>query len=91
MRITKNILRATCLIAAVCAVAAPAGAAGQRDLGNETLHPQNGWAASGAGVTGGSLATATQIYTVTNRQELVAAVDDADSCAVAVGTHQLVM
>lgn len=76
MRNTKNILRTTLLIAAACAIAAPASASGRRDLGTQTLHPENGWAASGAGVSGGSLAAAAQIYTVTNRRELIAALNN---------------
>ena len=48
----------------------------QRDLGRETLHSDNGWAASGSGVTGGSAAVDAQIYTVTNRAELIAALNN---------------
>jgi len=59
----------------VVTVMAPAYADG-RDLGTETLHPGNGWAASGAGVTGGSAAVPAQIYTVTNRRELIAALNN---------------
>lgn len=58
------------------AVAAAAHAGGKRDLGREVLHPENGWGAFGAGVTGGSNAADTQIYTVTNRRELVAALNN---------------
>ncbi|HEU4601278.1 MAG TPA: hypothetical protein VFS24_04895 [Steroidobacteraceae bacterium] len=47
-----------------------------RDLGRETLPANDGWAASGSGVTGGSLAVTTQVYTVTNRAELIAALND---------------
>lgn len=47
-----------------------------RDLGTEVLHAEDGWAASGSGVTGGSVAVATQIYTVTNRRELIAALNN---------------
>jgi pectate lyase len=51
--------------------------AGQhRDLGREVLAANDGWAASGSGVTGGSLAVSTQIYTVTNRAELIAALNN---------------
>ena len=73
MRITENALRAACLITVL--LAAPAFA-GKRDLGTETLNSQNGWAASGTGVTGGSAATVQQNYVVTNRQELVAALNN---------------
>ncbi|HEY4370143.1 MAG TPA: hypothetical protein VGN07_23125 [Steroidobacteraceae bacterium] len=74
MRITENALRATCLLAAV--LAAPAFAGSRRDLGTETLNSNNGWAASGVGVIGGSLAVPQQIYVVTNRQELLAALNN---------------
>ncbi|HEY5807590.1 MAG TPA: hypothetical protein VIT67_06465 [Povalibacter sp.] len=47
-----------------------------RDLGQEILDPLDGWAASGSGVTGGSSAVASQIYTVTNRTELIAALNN---------------
>ena len=50
--------------------------AGNRDLGREVLGPNDGWAASGAGTTGGSLATPDQVYTVTNRRELIAALNN---------------
>jgi pectate lyase len=55
---------------------APARAHQDRDLGLETLDVDNGWAAFGAGVTGGSAAVPSQIYTVTNRRELVAALNN---------------
>lgn len=74
MRATKKILRTVCLAAAI--VAAPAHAGHGYDPGREILHPQDGWAASGSGVTGGSAAVATQVYTVTNRAELIAALNN---------------
>jgi pectate lyase len=46
------------------------------DLERETLAPDDGWAASGAGTAGGSLATDDQVYTVTNRRELIAALNN---------------
>jgi pectate lyase len=73
MRAT-NVLRAGCLLAAMGCLQAQAG--GHRDLGRETLHPEDGWAASGAGVTGGTAAVAEQIYVVTNRSELIAALNN---------------
>lgn len=48
----------------------------QRDYGRETLHPQDGWAAAEGGVRGGSTAASEQIYTVTNRRELTAALNN---------------
>ena len=65
------------LICAACLLAgAAAHANNQRDLARETLHPENGWAASGSGVTGGSAAVDAQIYTVTTRAELIAALNN---------------
>jgi pectate lyase len=65
------------LIGAACLFAGVAAHANnQRDLGRETLHPENGWAASGSGVTGGSAAVDAQIYTVTTRAELIAALNN---------------
>jgi pectate lyase len=43
------------------------------DLGRETLRPGDGWASSSTGTTGGSAAAPDHVFTVTNRQELVAA------------------
>ncbi len=51
----------------------PAAADEKRDLGQEILGEKDGWAAFGAGVTGGANAAPDQVYTVHNRQELVAA------------------
>jgi pectate lyase len=58
------------------AIVAPIQASVAIDLGRQVLGPDNGWAASGAGVTGGSAAVSTQIYTVTNRAELIAALNN---------------
>lgn len=46
------------------------------DLGRETLSPNDGWASFGAGTTGGSQAVDSQVYTVTNRAELIAALNN---------------
>jgi pectate lyase len=43
------------------------------DRARETLPPHDGWGSFSAGTSGGSAATADHVYTVTNRQELVAA------------------
>jgi pectate lyase len=50
--------------------------AGSRDLGRETLAPNDGWAAAGAGTTGGAAAAPEQVYTVSNRAELIAALNN---------------
>jgi pectate lyase len=65
------------IVAGAIAFALPVLAASHgQDLGVQTLHAENGWAASGAGVTGGSAATEQQIYIVTNRAELIAALNN---------------
>ena len=46
------------------------------DLGRETLQPNDGWAAFGNRTTGGSLADSSQVYVVTNRAELIAALNN---------------
>lgn len=69
-----GILRAGCLFAALGCVTAKAH--DHRDLGRETLPAENGWAASGAGVTGGAAAVPEQVYVVTNRSELIAALNN---------------
>lgn len=74
MRPTERILCAGGLLAAFTFV--PANAHDRRDLGLETLHPENGWAASFVGVTGGAAAAPGQIYTVRNRSELIAALNN---------------
>jgi pectate lyase len=73
MRTTKNILRTFCLVAAA---AAPVTCVFAHDIGREVLAPNDGWAASGGGVTGGSQAVPAQVYTVTNRSELIAALNN---------------
>ncbi|WP_331155122.1 polysaccharide lyase family 1 protein [Steroidobacter sp.] len=40
------------------------------------MHAENGWAASGAGVTGGAAAAPEQVYVVRNRSELIAALNN---------------
>jgi pectate lyase len=69
---THTILRgAACLLAG-----AAVHAHGQLDLGRDTLRSDNGWAASGSGVGGGSAAVDAQVYVVTNRAELIAALNN---------------
>jgi len=79
MRTLKTIIIVMCVIAIATVAAVPATASGKRDLGRETLAPNDGWAAEGPGTTGGATAAPDQVYTVTNRQELVAALDNASA------------
>ncbi|MFJ8105122.1 pectate lyase [Streptomyces sp. NPDC096132] len=47
-----------------------------RDIGRDTLAADDGWAAYGTGTTGGAAADDDHVYTVTNRAELVRALDN---------------
>jgi len=51
-------------------------AASRGDLGREVLLPYDGWASTGAGTSGGSQAAPEQVYVVTNRAELIAALNN---------------
>ena len=74
MRAMRIVMIVACLIV-IAAAAVPTLALDKRDMGSETLAPNDGWASLGTGTTGGSSATPAQIYTVHNRQELVAALN----------------
>jgi pectate lyase len=60
----------------LAAFAAPIHVASAFDLGRQVLDANDGWAASGSGVTGGSTAAPEQVYTVTSRAELIAALNN---------------
>jgi pectate lyase len=64
------------VLAVVAATDLTTSAHHQRDLGREVLAPNDGWASEGSGTTGGSAAVETQVYTVTNRRELIAALNN---------------
>jgi pectate lyase len=74
MRLTKWIVTGTLLIA--IAVSNTPARAAQIDLGREVLPANDGWASSGGGTTGGSQAVLSQVYVVTNRAELIAALNN---------------
>jgi pectate lyase len=74
MRFNKLIITVALLIAFV-SMSMPANAA-HRNLGYETLLPNDGWAAYSTGTTGGSQAADSQVYVVTNRAELIAALNN---------------
>jgi pectate lyase len=75
MRLSAGFLAAAAL-AGVIAATETTAAHKRRDLGREVLAPNDGWASEGAGTTGGSAATDDQVYTVTNRAELISALND---------------
>ncbi len=74
MRSLKLIITGILLIA-MLSPSMPA-LASQSDLGRETLAPNDGWASFGTGTTGGSQAADSQVYVVTNRAELIAALNN---------------
>src|SRR5688572_20918568 len=74
MQFTKLIVTGLLLIA--IAVSNMPARAAQIDLGLEVLPPNDGWASVGAGTTGGSQAVPSQVYVVTNRAELIAALNN---------------
>jgi pectate lyase len=59
-----------------CAAGATMSATKSGDLGREVLAPNDGWASEGSGTTGGSAAGAEQVHTVTNRRQLIAALNN---------------
>lgn len=63
-------------ILAVLGSTALVAVAAAGDLGREVLATSDGWAAQGAGTTGGALATSDQVYVVTNRRDLIAALNN---------------
>jgi pectate lyase len=58
----------------LAALGAPANA-DARDIGRDTLAPDDGWAAAEGGTTGGAAADDAHVFTVRNRAELVRALD----------------
>ncbi|HEY8540515.1 MAG TPA: hypothetical protein VIL28_16760 [Steroidobacteraceae bacterium] len=73
----RNSIRTSGLFVILAACAAfqfqPANA---HDLGRQTLPAGDGWGSFGAGVTGGASAAPEQVYVVTNRAELIAALNN---------------
>lgn len=47
------------------------------DLGRQTLGTNDGWGAASGGTTGGAKASSSNVYTVSNRQQLVSALGEA--------------
>ncbi|MET9353960.1 pectate lyase [Streptomyces sp. NPDC006617] len=69
-------LRAAALVGCTALVLSLTGTTAQadgRDLGREVLPANDGWASEGAGTTGGSVADAEHVYTVTTWEEFKAA------------------
>lgn len=64
----KKVMLATALFLGLT----PAGA-NAADLGHQTLGSNDGWGAYSTGTTGGSKASSSNVYTVSNRNQLVSA------------------
>ncbi|MEC1529565.1 pectate lyase [Bacillus spizizenii] len=64
----KKVMLATALLLGLT----PAGA-NAADLGHQTLGSNDGWGAYSTGTTGGSKASSSNVYTVSNRNQLVSA------------------
>lgn len=75
MRAFKTLFILIGLFALVMAIL-PARADEPRDLGREVLPENDGWAATAPGTTGGAAAEADNVFVVTDRQELIAALND---------------
>lgn len=75
MRAFKTLFILIGLFALVMAII-PASASSHRDLGREVLPDNDGWAAYATGTIGGSDADDANVFVVSNRQELVAALND---------------
>src|SRR6266511_2794509 len=73
MRALWALILTACLITATLLAAA---AIDHRDPGREILAPNDGWASFSTGTTGGANAADNQVYTVHNRQELIAALNN---------------
>ncbi|WP_405732558.1 pectate lyase [Streptomyces sp. NBC_01537] len=58
-----------------------------RDLGRETLGPNDGWAAADAGTTGGAAADAAHVFTVRTRSQLAAALDGGSATPKIIYVH----
>jgi pectate lyase len=74
VRSTKSTFPVAVLVLAFAA--APLQDPTHVDLGREILSPDDGWASFGAGTTGGAPATPDNIFVVTNRRELIAALNN---------------
>jgi pectate lyase len=72
---SKKLIVTAILLIAILSMSAPV-VADQSDLGREILPPNDGWASFGAGTTGGSQAGPSQVYVVSNRAELIAALNN---------------
>lgn len=70
-----RMLHALVLIACLAAVNLVVGIV-SRDPGREVLAPSDGWASFSTGTSGGSNAADNQVYTVHNRRELIAALNN---------------
>jgi pectate lyase len=73
MKSFSSLIVSACLIVSILI---GANATRPRDLGRETLEAKDGWASLTTGTTGGTNASANQVYVVHTRKELVAALNN---------------
>lgn len=64
------------LMLAICLCMIPADVYAA-DLGRQMLGTNDGWGAASGGTTGGAKASSSNVYTVSNRQQLVSALGEA--------------
>lgn len=76
MRILNGLILTLCLIGNTTFLAPAYARTKDTDLGLATLAPNDGWASLSTGTTGGSAATPEHVYTVHNRRELIAALNN---------------
>ncbi len=76
MRTSKMLLVLMAMLAIAVVATLPTTVSAKRDPGREVLAPNDGWASFGTGTTGGAAAAADHVYTVHNRRELIAALND---------------
>src|SRR5688500_4919190 len=76
MRVSKNAGTIALAASLFAGTAALSRGDHRRDPGRETLPANDGWAAFSTGTTGGAVAAPEQVYVVTNRRELVAALNN---------------
>src|SRR5262245_11748117 len=77
MRVFGPLVAAALSIAAACPLAMAASA--EVDQSRETLAANDGWGAATTGTTGGAAADAAHVFVVSNRSELVTALNSLDA------------
>jgi pectate lyase len=74
MRVARNSILAALVVTAFASSAAQA--ANPKDPGRDVLAPGDGWGSFSSGTSGGASATPANVFVVTNRRELIAALNN---------------